>query len=60
VAFFDAYSKEELAEIREKLIGLRNACIGTKEFDPQGAVYLSHAIAWLASKIDGTPYDPSI
>jgi len=48
-------SPEELTKIREKLITLRNKCLGTT-MDARGAVILSHTIAWLHSKIKNKPY----
>lgn len=49
--------KEELTEVREKLILLRSTCL-SKEFDADGAVILSHAIRWLHFKIEGKPFEP--
>ena len=48
--------KAELNELRDKLIQLRNACLG-KDFDAAGAVILSHTIRYLAFKIEGKPYE---
>lgn len=45
-----------LEEVRNELIKLRNACLGST-FDADGAVILSHAIRWLSFKIEGKPYE---
>ena len=47
---------EKLQQLREDLIALRNSCLGA-EFDPDGAIILSHTIRWLAFKIEGKPYE---
>lgn len=49
----------EVTQIREKLIELRNACLGC-DFDADGAVILSHAIRWLSFKIEGKPFEMAI
>ena len=46
-------TKEELTVLREQLIQLRNDCLGS-EFDPEGAILLSHTIKWLFCKINNT------
>lgn len=47
---------EELQQLREKLVALRDECLGA-ELDPDGAVILSHAIRWLHFKLAGKPYE---
>ena len=52
---------DELQELRKALIVLRDDCIGASQpgyLDPDGAIILSHAIRWLAFKIEGKPYEP--
>lgn len=50
-------SPEEIKELREKLIKLRDECLGVA-FDPDGAVILSHAIRYLSFKAEGKKYEP--
>jgi hypothetical protein len=40
----------DLAEARDECLGI--------ELDPDGAVILSHAIAWANAKLKGVPYRP--
>jgi hypothetical protein len=49
---------DELVDVREKLIRLRNSCLGPAIFDPAGGVILSHAVRWLSFKVEGKPYEP--
>ena len=50
--------KAVMLGIREYLIGFRDACLG-RDFDAEGAITLSHAIAWLGAKAEGKSYDPT-
>lgn len=50
-------NKEELTELRNNLIKLRNECLGPIEFDPDGAILLSHSIRWLSFKLENKPYE---
>lgn len=45
-----------MKKLQEQLIKLRNDCLG-KDFDPDGAVILSHAIRWLNFKLENKPYE---
>ncbi len=47
---------KQITEIREQLIELRNQCLLSDDWDADGAVILSHAIRYLAFKIEGIPY----
>jgi hypothetical protein len=49
----------DLAKLRDELIDLRDQCLEPTELDADGAVILSHAIRWLAFKIEGKPYEPA-
>jgi hypothetical protein len=44
--------------IREELIEIRNAVLSQKDFDADGAVLLSHTIAWMHCRIHGKEYKP--
>lgn len=44
-------------DVRDRLIIIRNECLG-RNFDPDGAVILSHAIRWLSFFLEGKPYEP--
>lgn len=50
------YETDSPEDIRDSLIILRNNCLSS-EFDPDGAVILSHAIRWLSFKVEGKPYE---
>lgn len=50
--------KEQLEQIRNQLIVLRDECLGPS-FDPDGAIILSHTIRWLHFKIHGESYEPT-
>lgn len=47
---------EKIKEIRQALVTMRNECLGA-DFDPDGAVILSHTIRWISFKEDGKPYE---
>jgi hypothetical protein len=55
VDFFAGFTKNDLNELRDKLIALRQGCL-VPELDHDGAIILSHAIRWLYFKIAGEPY----
>ncbi len=46
----------QIKELRQQLIELRNQCL-SKDFDPDGAVILSHTIRYLSFKEEGKPYE---
>lgn len=46
---------EQYERLRNELIEIRNECLGI-EFDPNGAVILSHAIKWFYCKLNNLPY----
>jgi hypothetical protein len=48
-----------LTEMKQQLIALRNDCLSL-DFDPDGAVILSHAIRWLSFRIEGKPYEQPV
>lgn len=52
----EAQRAVDLKKTRQDLIDLRDECLGM-EFDPDGAVILSHAIRWLSFKAEGKPYE---